>query len=315
MLKGNRMVAMAMVAGICVFSGCSAIPPPAQPASDTELVAYAASKAAARSPQLSVGNPNSARENPNLVFPDRLNKGYTLVLPGVGGDSAIDHGVIQGLQDANVQSAIELHNWTSGSWRPVYDLRSLERNRAESQTIAAKIVLYQEQHPGRPVYLIGYSGGGGVAVLVLEALPDDHQVARAILLGPTVACDYDLQSALTHTEHDLYNFYSPLDVPVLGALTVALGTTEGRHTLAAGAVGFQIPESLDAAARNAYQSRLVQQSYRLEMLADGHAGGHFGWRSRAFVAKYVGPLIQTSGTAETQTIAQKPPQRGDLSSL
>jgi hypothetical protein len=117
-------------------------------------------------------------------------------------------------------------------------------------------------------------------------------VTRAILLGSTLAYDYDLQRALGQTEQGICNFYSPLDVPVLGALAMAVGTTEGRHTLAAGVVGFQVPPALGPAEREAYQSVLVQQEYRVEMLADGHAGGHFGWRSRTFVAKYVAPLVE-----------------------
>jgi pimeloyl-ACP methyl ester carboxylesterase len=271
-----------MVIGVCVLSGCSAL----QPASP------AAGRPAAASSVTACSYSTPGGHNPNLVFPERLNLGYTLVLPGVGGDSSIDHGIIQGLEDADVRSAVELHNWTSGGWRPVYDLRSLERNRAEAQTIAAKIVIYQEQHPGKPVHVVGYSGGGGVAVLALEALPAEYQVTSTILLGPTLAYDYDLQRALSHTEKGIYNFYSPLDVPVLGALTTTFGTTEGRHTLAAGAVGFQIPGSLDATQRTAYEARLFQQQYQLGMLAEGHAGGHFGWRSRTFVAKYVAPLVE-----------------------
>ena len=32
----------------------------------------------------------------------------------------------------------------------------------EASRLAAKIVEYREQHPGRPVHLIGHSGGGGM---------------------------------------------------------------------------------------------------------------------------------------------------------
>ena len=316
MLKGesqkrDRIVTAAIVAGLALLGGCSTVQSAGRPAADSRLADCASSRA-------SSANSTSACGNRNLVFADRLDEGYTLVLPGVGGDSAIDHGVVTGLEDADVRSAVELHNWTSGGWRPVYDLCGLEHNRAEARTIAAKIVLYQEQHPGRPVHLIGYSGGGGVAVLALEALPTDHPVTSAILLGPTVAYDYDLQRALSHTEQGIYNFYSPLDVPVLGALTLGLGTTEGRHAIAAGAVGFQIPESLGTVEHEAYQRRLVQQQYRLDMLADGHAGGHFGWRSRAFVAKYVGPLPRAepgSHFAHSAVVADLPLGAGLLGRL
>jgi len=87
----------------------------------------------------------------------------------------------------------------------------------------------------------------------------------------------------------------PLDTPILGLLTLAVGTTEGRHTLAAGAVGFCPPGSLDAPQRQAYQARLPQQEYQLDMLWDGHGGGHFGWSSRTFVARHVAPLVDPAG--------------------
>jgi len=275
------------VALLCLLGGCTVARPASRPALDRDTPASLA-----------------PWDSPNLVFPERLDQGYTLVLPGVGGDSTLDHGIVLGLKDANVRSAVELHNWTTGSRQPIDDLRSLEHNRAEAQKIAAKILLYQERYPGRPIHLVGYSGGGGVAVLALEALPPDRKVTSAILLAPTLAFDYDLQRALSRTEQGIRNFYSPLDAPILGLLTLALGTTEGRHTLAAGAVGFQAPQSLDAAQRQAYQARLPQQGYQIDMLWDGHGGGHFGWCNRTFVARHVAPLVDRNPAPSPQVAAR-----------
>lgn len=229
---------------------------------------------------------------PRLLFPERLEWGYTLVLPGVGGgDSPVDCGIVVGLKEANVQSAVELYDWTVGGLHWIENLRDLDRNRAEAQRIAAKVLLYQERYPGRPVHVIGYSGGGGVAVLALEALPPGQTIAGAILLAPTLAYDYDLRSAMSHTERGILNFYSPLDAVVLMALGTAAGTTDGRHTLSAGAIGFEVPKSLDAAGREAYRRRLFQQEYQFGMLWAGHTGGHFGWANPTFVAKHVAPLV------------------------
>jgi len=230
-----------------------------------------------------------------LLFPDRLDCGYVLVLPGVGGgDSPVDSGIVVGLKDANVRSAIELYDWTDGQFRWVENLRDLDHNRAEARKIAAKILLYQERYPGRPVHVIGYSGGGGVAVLALEALPPGQKITGAILLAPTLAFDYNLQRAMSHTERGLLNFYSPLDALVLTTLATAAGTTDGRHTLSAGAIGFQVPKSLDRAQRETYQQRLFQQAYRFDMLGAGHLGGHFGWANPTFIARHVAPLVDVS---------------------
>jgi len=286
-------VAATIVTATILLGGCSTARP-----------VRAASPHAAPSDGLAPWNSSQ------LIFPDRLDRGYVIVLPGVGGgDSPVDCGIAVGLKDANLQSAVEFYDWTDGVMRWFENLRDLERNRAEARKIAEKILLYQERYPGRPVHLIGYSGGGGVAVLALEALPPGQKITGAILLAPTLAFDYNLQPALSHTERGLLNFYSPLDAIVLMTLGTAAGTTDGRHTLSAGAIGFQVPKSLDAAQREAYQQRLFQQEYQIDMLWDGHPGGHFGWANPTFVAKRVAPLVDVSPDSPLQVAARDSDRR------
>jgi alpha-beta hydrolase superfamily lysophospholipase len=246
-----------------------------------------------------------------LVFPERLDRGYTIVLPGIWGSQPVDYGIVMGLQDGDVPSAVELHDWTAGALRLIYNLRAIDHNKNEARKIAAKIVAYQEQHPGKPVHLVGYSGGAGMAVLALEAMPANHQVTDAILLAPTLASDYDLRPAISHTSHGIRNFYSPLDVPILLVLGTAIGTTEGRHAAAAGAIGFQSPSNSTSAERRDYENHVPQQMYTPDMLMDGHGGGHFGWANRTFVARHVAPLLaapaeQQSPTATASTEDAKP---------
>ncbi len=83
-----------------------------------------------------------------LVFPERLDRGYTIVLPGIWGAQPVDYGIVTGLQDADVQSAIEIYDWTAGAARLVYNLRAIDHNRREARKIAAKIVAYQDRYPG-----------------------------------------------------------------------------------------------------------------------------------------------------------------------
>jgi pimeloyl-ACP methyl ester carboxylesterase len=217
-------------------------------------------------------------------------------LPGIGGAQAVDYGIVKGLQDADMQSAIELHNWTAGELRLLYNLRAIDHNKRQARKIAAKIIDYQNRYPGRPVHLVGYSGGGGVALLTLESLPSDRSITSAVLLAPTVASDYDLRPALKHTTRGIHNFYSPMDVPILMVLCTAFGTTEGQHTLAAGAIGFQTPKDVAPEAVRAYESLVPQQAYTLDMLNDGHLGGHFGWSNPTFIARRVAPLFAEDAT-------------------
>jgi pimeloyl-ACP methyl ester carboxylesterase len=241
--------------------------------------------------EISAVEETDAGEKSRLVFADRRDQGYTIVLPGIWGSQPVDYGIVQGLQDADVPSAVELYDWTAGVLRLIYNLRAIDHNRREAQKIAAKIVAYQDRYPGRPVYVVGYSGGGGVAVLALEALPPNRRVTKAVLLAPTLASDYDLRPALNRTTQGICNFYSPLDVPILMVLSTAFGTTEGRNTIAAGAIGFQPPADSSLAERRDFRRQVPQQAYDLSMLAEGHAGGHFGWSSRKFVARHVAPLL------------------------
>jgi alpha-beta hydrolase superfamily lysophospholipase len=214
-----------------------------------------------------------------------------------------------GLQDGDVQSAIELYDWTDGVMYLVSNLRDIDHNKREAGKIAAKIIAYQDRYPGRPVHLVGYSGGAGVAVLTLEALPKDRRATEAILLAPTLASDYDLRPAISHTTHGIRNFYSPLDVPILMVLSTAFGTTEGRHVAAAGAIGFQAPKESEPEARREYESQVSQQSYNMDMLMDGHIGGHFGWANRTFIARHVAPLFVTPVATP---VAPMPPEETAL---
>lgn len=271
------LAGVAVVVTVGLLCGCSATPVVKQP---TCPCCFGDSKTTA-----------APWHNSELAFPERLDRGYTIVLPGIWGAQAVDYGIVKGLQDGDVQSAIELYDWTSGPLWLVYNLRALEHNQGEAKKIAAKIVAYQDRYPGRPVHLVGYSGGAGLAVLTLEALPADRQVTDAILLAPTLASDYDLRPAISRTTDGIRNFYSPLDIPVLMVLSTAFGTTEGQHTPAAGAIGFQALGKAGSEERRNYESRVPQQSYNTAMLMDGHTGGHFGWTNRTFIARHVAPLL------------------------
>ena len=229
-----------------------------------------------------------------LRSPDRLNAGYTVVLPGIEGKSPFNANICKGLADGGIPSALEVYDWTAGSYANVLlvpvNLRMLERNKAEARKIARKIMDYQDQHPGRPVHLIGHSGGGGVAVLTLEALPPSRQITSAILLAPAIAPDYDLRQALARTRYGIWNFYSPYDRGFLQVGTFVMGTIDGEHTAAAGAVGFTQPWGLDSEDRQLY-SKLHQQRYTSKMAASGHNGNHFGWANRQFVAEWLAPVL------------------------
>lgn len=226
------------------------------------------------------------------LSPERAEMGYTIVLPGVEGTSLQNINIARGLVDAGHPAAIEVRDWTTGSRTMfVYHLMALERNRKQARAIAEQIVAYQNQYPERAVTLIGHSGGAAMAVLVLEALPPERSVNRAILLAAAISPDHDLSTALARTELGIVNFHSWGDVAHLVAGTSVLGTIDRQHSVSAGASGFHTPDHLTATERELYATRLVQIPYRLEMLKTFNMGGHLTPTNRKFVAEWVAPYV------------------------
>ncbi len=172
---------------------------------------------------------------------------------------------------------------------------AFERNRQQAQEIAGQIVAYQDRYPGRPVTLIGHSGGAAMAVLILEALPADRQVTQAVLLAAAISPDHDLSTALSRTEHGILNFYSRGDVGYLVLGTLALGTIDRQHSISAGAAGFHPPAQLTDEQRQLYNSRLQQVPYQLSMLRSCNLGGHFSVTNSKFVSDWVAPRLAVAG--------------------
>ena len=160
----------------------------------------------------------------HLHTPQRLQKGLVLVLPGVEGESCINHSIARGLADGGVRSAIEIFDWTTGVILLFpYHLRGRRRNLARADRLAERIVAYRKAYPGRPVYLVGHSGGAAMAVLALERLPADTAVTGAVLLQAAISPRYDLSPPWPATERGIWNFRSILDVFFCGIGTIVAG--------------------------------------------------------------------------------------------
>jgi pimeloyl-ACP methyl ester carboxylesterase len=227
-----------------------------------------------------------------LRFPERLDQGYTLILPGILGAHFWDLNVARGLERAEIASAIEVFDWTKGPFRLLHNSLCLRQGCPQAKSVAEKIVSYQDCYPGRPVFLIGHSGGCHLAVLALEALPPQRRVTSVILLAPGLGANYDLKVAQSRTVHGIDSFHSLLDLPISMAFSSAMTTLRGRPALSAGAVGFQTPAGLEEGDRRRYEQSVRQHAYELDMLQSGHLGGHFGWTAPKFVQRRVAPLLR-----------------------
>lgn len=219
----------------------------------------------------------------------RYENGLVIILPGIEGKSIFNRNLAVGLDEGGVRAAIEVFDWTTGvPGAFVYNLADIERNRREARRIAQRVERYAASHPDGPVHLIGHSGGGGIAVLALEAMKPGMQVDSVILLAPALSPEYDLSAALPHTRTAIYNFYSGRDVSALKVGTTVFGAVDREHGAAAGAVGFSKPPD---AAKPLYAQKLRQVRWTENLERYGATGSHLGWTSREFAREYLSRMI------------------------
>ena len=72
--------------------------------------------------------------------------------------------------------------WRSSSWghgfgRWYADLTNVANRDRQAERVAETIRAFQAEHPGRPVFLVGKSGGAGIVVKALERLDEDSRRA------------------------------------------------------------------------------------------------------------------------------------------
>ncbi|MFB3891815.1 MAG: hypothetical protein ACE15C_07305 [Phycisphaerae bacterium] len=174
---------------------------------------------------------------------ERMAKGLVIILPGIEGESAANRNIRKGLDEAGVPYALAIYRWGF----PVPGLGLLVNqtdtagNRRAAAELAKAIVKYQERRPDAPVFLVGHSAGGGVAVFTLEALadiPGARPITGAILLSSSISANYPLDKALAMTRRGIVNGYNPDDMALLKTGTAIFGNVDGEHGDSAGRTGF-----------------------------------------------------------------------------
>jgi len=218
------------------------------------------------------------------------------VLPGIEGRSTLNLDIARGLVDGGVPCSVEVHNWTTGRmFYSLYHLRSATWHTRQAVRLAKRITDYQDEFPGRPVVLVGHSGGAAMSLLALPLLVD-RKVTAVVMLAAAVSPGFDTTSARRHAEHGIWSFHSPFDWLQLGLGTLAVGTFDGKHAMAAGMVGFRDTDPRDTRpgeVRPATDdlSPFHQIRYRFAMLRSWNFGGHHGWSNRLFAAEWLAPII------------------------
>jgi len=217
----------------------------------------------------------------DLLSIPRKDQGYVLVLPGIEGASYFNASVVRGLVDAGIPYAIERYDWTCGFFLFLYNLCSSKLHHQQAEVIADKISQYQSEYPNRPVYLIGHSGGGAMAVLTTSKLARHQSVTGLVLLANAMSHDYQLDDVLARVDQKVWNVTSVGDLFFIGLMTTLLGTFDRKWTFCAGLSGFTRTQN----------EKLVEMPYRAEYVSARNFAGHFGCTAHHFVRKHLAPLL------------------------
>jgi predicted alpha/beta hydrolase family esterase len=212
---------------------------------------------------------------------------YLLHLPGVSGESFVDHTLVEGFKEAHLNAEVEIYDWTEHD-TGVPALQAIGRNKKQAKLIAEKLTARFRANPNNPIYLISHSGGAGLAAWALEDLPPDVKIKRAVFLAPALSPYYDLSKALDHISEKAYVYHSDGDTLVLSVGTKTFGTIDGLYVEAAGVKGFIAPPKADAKQ----YAKLSQIPYDPAWAKYGHGGDHIGPMATGFSRAVIAPVIE-----------------------
>lgn len=225
---------------------------------------------------------------------ERLDRGCVFYFDGAGGGTSKSNyaaGVIEGMLQAGYQGAGKLMCWETGWGLMADQLASVEFKRAKAKQSAASIRRYIEEHPGRPVGLLGFSAGTAEAVFALESLPESTPVDHVVLLGASISHDYDMTEALRRVRHRLYIITSTHDHMLSIAMPLS-GTADRKfHDPGAGIRGFVLPPNASAETRRLYAEKISTIRYSKDFRKDGDKGHHFDNVKAEFIRDQVAPLL------------------------
>jgi pimeloyl-ACP methyl ester carboxylesterase len=206
--------------------------------------------------------------------------GRIIILPGIRNTRFHLAGFVDMAGQSLPGFEVEVRTW-GPPLLGIYNLRAHARNAATARALASEIAEWRAAHANEPIYVIGYSGGGGVAAMAVAALPDGVRVDRLVLVAPALAAAYPAAERLyPHVKEFIANYASERDLQV-GLGTRMLGTIDGAHTVSVGYSGFEEPQG----------SKLAQWSWQSDDARAGHRGNHVAYLSRRWQRAFLLPVI------------------------
>jgi pimeloyl-ACP methyl ester carboxylesterase len=219
--------------------------------------------------------PEATLLDPAVRKPTELQaqRGLVWLFPGIVGVPWELGPAYRGLCAAGLDKEVRFFEWDIPAPDFFAHLTRYAANEESAAEVADQIAEYHRRYPEQPIDLVGYSAGGFLAVLIVEALPPDVHVHNVVLAQPAISPTYDLTPALERIDAKLVNFYCARDWLLSGLFAFVFGTMDREHTASAGLLGF----NLDVAAPDPeLRSKVEEIAWSPVMAKYGHPGNHMG---------------------------------------
>jgi len=213
-------------------------------------------------------------------------EGVVWLIPGVANTRFQLREFASRIRQAHPEWQVDIRTW-GDPLRSFRNLESYERNMATARELAEELAAFRNNNPEAVIDVVGYSGGGGIAVFVVESLPADVQINRLILIAPAISPQYPLKSTIIPRISEYVVNYASVHDLQAGWGTKNFGTMDRKNVASAGFEGFGVKHP-----------QLVQVFWNSGMIWDGHFGNHLSYLSHAWQRKYVLPALDPKLDAE-----------------
>lgn len=230
-------------------------------------------------------------------------RGLVWICPGIGGGAWYLGSVYHAFRDAGVNAEIRIQEWDTPFYNALGQLKAYAANRRQAATAAEQIEAYRATHPAAPIDVVGYSAGGGMALMIVEALPCDIGLRDVVLVQAAISPTHDLTGVLHRIDGRLVNLYSQLDWFVLGLGTETFGTMDRKYVASAGKVGFDVEAAVPEEDQRA---KLAQKPWTTAMIWAGHFGNHASILTYWWNKDYVAPYLLEAGNVRDVPVATEP---------
>lgn len=241
------------------------------------------------------------------VTGDRFGRTYYIDGAGNWGYGVAE--VHDGLRRAGYKGAIINYRW-SPTFNPALD-QTVGRPiaRLKGAELGKDISRYLAQYPENEVNIICLSAGTGVGVWACESVEGPASIHSLIMLGSSLASNYDMGKALEHISGGVYVYHSTTDMILQGPVRT-FGTIDGQLDVdSAGLVGLR-PRGQPCAKIKNVRWQPKYEEY-------GWTGSHTDATSEPFVrsilAQHIVPGKQS--TAQAVQAAIGPPSSAPAASL